>query len=295
MTPQYQGLSSAPEGPARPPGGYRPERDPDAGPNLTAVRIVAVLAVLLWWLFMYGLIDLSTPFGAVPADLQFYDVYMLEGGWGLLYTVLLGVPAVALLWRPASPHPAVQHVVVGAALALAAVATPELGHLLPAAAAIGLGLGVLTITAGGPRWPSGYLRSPRGLWWVPAAVAAAAVVPAVGYALECLDAARAGVPGDDTNGLDHWPAQGAFAVAVVLVAAHAVLARGGRVPAWCAAVSAAWFGALSWTYPDHLASAGTTGGVAAMAWAVAYIAVWEVVRRRAVRRDRRAPALGGAA
>ena len=54
-----------------------------------ARRAVAALAALVWGFFFFGLIDLLVRF--VPVD-DFYDTYLLETGWGVLYFILVTVP-----------------------------------------------------------------------------------------------------------------------------------------------------------------------------------------------------------
>jgi len=245
----------------------------------SGVRLLAGMALAAWWLMMFGLIDLLLPFDAPAPGSEFYTFVMLETGWGLLYAVLLGGAALALLVRPLSPEPALQHVVVGAAIALAAIATFELGHLLPAFMAAGVGLGALAITGDVAHLGRTFIHPPRGLWWLPAAALAVALGPAVGYALSSFRAAWAGEPDDITSGLTHWPGQGAFFVAFVFVALLAVLRRRGRIPAYCAAFSAGWFGAVSIAYPEPVGSLGVAWGVAAITWALVYLTSWEAALR----------------
>lgn len=242
---------------------------------------LAALGVLVWWIGMMGVIDLAVPL--VPLE-DFFDAYLVETGWGLFYTFLLGAPTLVLAFRPSSDV-AAQHVLVSAAaLAFAALAAPEPGHLVPAAIATALVLAVRA-SAGGralPASPSRRLaaRDVPGL-----VVVLAGLVPAGAYASMSLDAFRDPVVTSDvTNGLDHWPAQAALALAVVLVAALAVLAvRGWLLPTLTATTSAVWLGLTSVAFPTHDGSLGTTGGWLAAAWGVALlvaVAVPRLPRRR---------------
>jgi hypothetical protein len=87
-------------------------------------------------------------------------------------------------------------------------------------------------------------------------------------------------------GLDHYPVQGAFAIALVLVAGLAAYATGQRLasrwlPALTVGFSAAWFG-VSMVWPERLGSAGTVWGFLTLSWGVALVAVAGVEGRRSV-------------
>lgn len=58
-------------------------------------------------------------------------------------------------------------------------------------------------------------------------------------------------------------------------------APGGRVVTWSVAVAPVWFGAVSATYPEHLASLGLRMGVAWIVWGSVFAIAAEV--RRGVR------------
>ena len=157
---------------------------------------------------------------------------------------------------------------VGLALGVGALVAGSPQHLLPA-------LGVL-VTAGlvgalgRPLTPLRLAR-PAPLTGL---VAVLALVPAAAYAW---DMARATDNPEQTWGLDHYPTQAGFAVAVVLVAALASYAAGSRrsarLPALTAAFCAVWMGSLSLVWPDRIASLGTGWGVVAIAWGVVLAAV----------------------
>lgn len=216
-----------------------------------------------------GPIDLSVPL--VPLE-DFYNHYLVEASWGLLYTVLLAVPTAVLVFRPAHDVAAQQVLAVAFALAIGAAAAPEFGHLVPAGIALGLVAAVRALH-GVPALPTDPQRrlSRRDL---PAAVVVlAGIVPAVAMASQAIDAYRdPTVSADVTQNLDHWPAQAAFALALVLVGGLAVLAtRGVWLPATTAAVSAVWFGGTSIAFPGHDGSLGVTGGWIAVAWGLALL------------------------
>jgi hypothetical protein len=78
-------------------------------------------------------------------------------------------------------------------------------------------------------------------------------------------------PVDITQFLDHWPVQGAFALAVVVLTALAVLTR-LRTPALCAGVSAVWFGVVSAAFADQAGGFGRVGGGIAVVWGALVVA-----------------------
>jgi hypothetical protein len=77
---------------------------------------------------------------------------------------------------------------------------------------------------------------------------------------------------DDTWSIDHWPMQGALALALPAVAVLAsFMASGWRSSLWTAAISAAWWGAVSLSYPQHAGSLGDLGGLLAIMWSIALL------------------------
>lgn len=229
-------------------------------------RVFAGVGAIWWGFFFFGLIDLMVPF---VQETELYDAYLLETGWGLLYTGLVAVPLLALVVRPRSVGPAAQLVAASAAVTVPALLVPEPVQLLPAA-----GLFMTTVVqqalarrahqsdpADGGEWSPQRLRVIPYRSWALALAAAAAAVPS---ATDMIAAARSGrYPVDITYGIDHWPTQASLALCIPAAAAVAALRPSGwRVPAWTAAVSAVWFGVLSLVYPEHAGSAGQAWGLA---------------------------------
>ena len=113
-------------------------------------------------------------------------------------------------------------------------------------------------------------------------VGSAAVVlvpPAVLFAIDMINGYGEGRPplDDDTWGIDHWPMQTAWALALAAVAlavAAGVRARwsGTGVSGGCVAAAASWFGYWSLVYPDHAGRAGRTWGLAPIGWALVFTA-----------------------
>ena len=77
---------------------------------------------------------------------------------------------------------------------------------------------------------------------------------------------------DDTWSIDHWPMQAALALAIPTVAVLASFrASGWRTSLWTAAISAASWGAVSLSYPQHAGSLGDLGGWSAIVWSIALL------------------------
>lgn len=254
-----------------------PASTPRASGARAAAPALAALGVLVWLIGLMGIIDLTVPL--VPLE-DFYDAYLIETSWGLLYTVLLGVPTAVLAFQSQHVAAAQQILATAAALALGAVAAPELGHLVPAVIAVGLVAAVRALHGARAVPPSPQRTLTRRDAPV-AVVVLAGLLPAIAIASQAISAFRdPAVPSDITQSLDHWPAHAAFALATLLVAALAMLrTRGAWLPASTAALSAAWFGATSIAFPDHDGSLGSTGGWLAIGWGLALV-VAIVVRAR---------------
>lgn len=250
-------------------------------------RVVSAAAAVFWGFFFFGLIDLLTPF--VEGEL-FAAHYLTETGWGLTYLVLVAVPLLVLVARPGSTVALLQLAAVGLALGLGALMAGSSTHLLPA-------LGVL-VTAGlvaalgRPLTPVPHARPVPLTGLLTGVLTVLALLPAAAYAW---DMARATDDPEQTWGLDHYPTQAGFAVAVVLVAALASYAARSRRSAWLPALTAAfcavWMGSLSLVWPDRLASLGTAWGVVAVAWGGVLAAV-VAVGSRAVTQPARARRAG---
>jgi hypothetical protein len=239
---------------------------------VVAARSLAAVSATFWTVPFFGLIDLAVPVDRTPG---FYDSYLLETGWGVLYTVVVGTAFLALAVRPHLVVPLVQVAVAAGCLLLTAVASGSWAQLAP---------GVLLLLSSSvhgllvhrrPRWSLASAR-PR-LDPVVGGIALALVPAAAVFASEMVAAYRHGRPprDDDTWGIDHWPTQAALGLAiagVAVVVAAGVRARwpGTAVSAGCAVGAAAWSGYWSSVHPDHAGSAGQVGGAALLVWAVVF-------------------------
>lgn len=263
------------------------------GGHLLAARVVALGSAGFWALPFFGLIDLAVPVAQTPG---FYVSYLLETGWGVLYTFLVATPFLTMAVRPLMTMPIIQVALVAACLAVTAVAAGSWLQLAPAALLL-LSCYALARLAR-HRVGSPAVRLPR-VDPVVAAVAVVLLLPALPFAADMVDGYREGRPplDDDTWGIDHWPTQAALALAVAAVALTVAVGvrahrSGSMVSAGSVAVAAAWFGFWSHTYPGHAGSAGEVGGIVLMVWACIFLGV--VGWRLAVRRAAREVAAGGA-
>jgi hypothetical protein len=283
-------MTGVPRGEGAEPPTASADADADA---VAAVRVFTVLAAVISAVPFFGVVDLST----VPSQTEGFErVYLLETGWGLLYTFLVPGPLAFWAFRPQWRVPMQQVLAVAATLVLSGLVVPYVGLVV-----VGL---LLSAAAWGPNI---YLRRPlvgsgdvavRSLDPVLVVLVLVGGAGAVAYAADMVVLARSGVTDDITVGVRHIPMQAAFSLAVVASAAVAVLGQSVGAPGWrlCtvpAAVSAVWFGVTSLAYPQHLASLGTDVGVEWVVWGVVLtVAVWVPRPRRNRAAVEREPDMG---
>jgi hypothetical protein len=245
--------------------------DPGPADPGVGVRVSAVLIALFWATAFFGIIDLSV----VPDDdLEFYESYLLETGWGLLFTFLVPLPLLAWAVRPQSWN-GPQVVAIAAAMLVAGVVGLALGQVLVAGLVAG---SAVILGTWRPPPQSSVRRLTRPAYWPLDALVAVGICAALVYAWDMLDASWSGAKDDNTNGLMHLPMQAAFALAVTASALVAVLALANSVAGWRfafvpAALSAVWFGVVAKAYPDHLGSVGEVGGNVAIGWGIGLLVV----------------------
>lgn len=250
-------------------------RQGSAGSAASRHRSSAVLGVLF-----FGIIDLTV---AIDQDERFLEHYLLETGWGLLYTVLVMVPL--LLWgvHPRQEVLLQQVFATGVAVMLSGLAALAVGQCV-AAALVALSAVAPLRVAGRPAllWKGLSIRGANlGLL----TLAMVAVVASVIYAVAMVAAAYSDAVDDETWGLWHLPMQAGFGLALAASAVVGVTAAAAGTPGWQlsfmpAALSAAWFGVVSMLYPNHLGSLGALGGAACVAWGVALAVSALLMRRR---------------
>ena len=237
--------------------------------------LVTSLLAVFWLVPLFGLIDLLT---TALGNEMFREHYLLELGWGLLYTVLVAVPLLALVPRRAAGLVwqllAVAAGVAAGALVAGYPAQLVIVLLLVATAALAAGVTSVRLTR------PGRVRVDVPLL-VPAVLL---IVPAVLYGVHVTNDLATPTT-DITLGLDHRPMQAGLAFAALFVALLAAVAAGSRVPgwrvsAWTAGVTVGWMGFESVLFPRLEASFGTVLGIVAMGWAAVLVVVAELRARR---------------
>ena len=234
-------------------------------PQLTArwLKVLAGLLAVFWGFLFYGLIDLLA-FAQGP---DFHASLVLSTGWGLLFLVLVAGPLGAVVVRPGTSATAVRQVaVVGVAVAVAAALSESPRHLLVAGAVLGTAAVLAAV-----RPPTGAPARARRRPWAPRLLVVLAAGPACAYAWTAARTTGSSTLTDDTWGLDHWPVQAAFPLAVLGVAALAAARPGGwRLPTWTVVISAAWFGVVRWLEPDLVGSPGRGWATVVLTWTIAF-------------------------
>jgi len=250
--------------------------------STTPARVVAVLLALVAALIFMGIIDLFTLPGWVNQDFE-WEV-PLEASWGSLFTFFLAGAYAWVACVPRDPWPAlVQVAVVALALAVSAAAGADWRPLL-------LALGVAA--SGAVLWQ--LLRRPaitlarRPAVHRPLLALAALGIPLwLPYASVAFAQSRAGVLGSITQGIEHWPVQGAVGVAAVL--GSLVLALwddGRRLLRVAVTLTAVYIGMAEIAYPDR------AGAMDSLLWGVGVTLWGALVALVAVPRPSRATATG---
>jgi hypothetical protein len=242
-----------------------------------AIMAVGWTAGGFWLLLFFGLTDLSVPlfFQSRP---EFYEGYLIETGWGVLFTFFAGLPMCFQGARPVWISASLVSAAAGIAVLIAAVASAQplqliivAGLLLPATAvwALAWSAGDLHPEQGAGEPSSGAsgfrVRIPM------LGLALIALPPAIIYASEMIEVARQGEPEPSyTYIFDHYPIQAASVLVIPLAVALLTL----RLPGWrpmtfLVAFGTAWFGVVSVVHPNHLGSWGMAWGWTAVAWSAA--------------------------
>jgi hypothetical protein len=233
-------------------------------PQLHA-RVLAGALAIFWGFLFYGLIDLLA-FAQGP---DFHASLVLSTGWGLLFLVLAAGPLVSVAVRPGTRATAAGQVAVAAlAVGVAAALSGSPRHLLVAGAL----LATAAVLAAVRPPTSAPARATRRTPWAPGLLVVLAAVPACAYAWTAARTTGSGTLTDDTWGLDHWPVQAAFPLAVLGVAALAAARPAGwQLPTWTVAISAAWFGVVCWLEPDLVGSPGRGWATVVLTWSIAFV------------------------
>jgi hypothetical protein len=231
--------------------------------STAAARVVASAFALVAALILMGLIDLFTLPGWVNQDFE-WEV-PLEASWGSLFTFFVAGGHVWVALFPRAPWPAlVQLGLCGLALLVGAGAGAD---WRPLVLALGVALSALLVwlllgrpapaLAGRPpvRWPLASVAVLGFPLWLP-------------YALVAFRQSRAGVLGSITQGIEHWPVQGAVGVTLVLGSLVLALWDDGRpLLRVSVSLSAVYVGMAELAYPDRAGAMGSDPwGVGATLW-----------------------------
>jgi hypothetical protein len=237
--------------------------------RLLGIRLAAVGCALTWLVFPgFGLIDLGVTWNPD------WPV-VLEGGWGLFTTVLIGGSFLAVALRPRRSAPALVTLLVALGTMLVSAAAGLEWQLLGyagvlAVEAAGIWALLRRVPDGEPLRPAPWSVRPPLLF-----IAALGVVPWVIYAAGQYRSNRANLGvalSDVTMGVDHYAVQGALALAL---AALAVLAscwpRGRRFTGIAVGVCAGYLGLVSLAFPHTWAGVGAVWSALTIAWGLALI------------------------
>ena len=230
------------------------------------VRVLAALCAVFWWVPMFGIIDLT-----VTWDPDW--PVMLEAGWGLFFTFVVGLPFALIAVRPRRGAAATMQLwVATGVLALAAAVSLEWQAGVVAAVLLTLtALVSLCRDAEPMRVPSSPVDVPL------AALAAVATPPWLVYAWTTAEDNRADLPWSDvTNFVDHYSVQAATALAMIaLTALASVHSRGRRLHCTTVAIVSGYLGIVSLGWPVAAAGFSVVWSWLVVGWAVAVlVATW---------------------
>ena len=235
------------------------------------IRVLLALCTLTWWVLPgMGVIDLT-----VTWDPDW--PVMLEAGWGLFFTVGVGLPFLVTAIRPNLARVALtQLYVLTAALVVGAVVglEPQSWWIF-----VMLLIEVPLIFAIAPS-----TRLQRGRTQIPLlALAVIATPAALVYAWDMADLNRLSLPNSDiTNFVDHYAVQAALALALIALPAVAALwPDTRRLLGTSTALMAAYLGLVSYYWPGEWGGFNAGWSVAVMVWAGAVLAAAWWPRRRA--------------
>jgi hypothetical protein len=236
-----------------------------------AVRVLAGLFAASWLVLPgFGAIDLSVTWNADWPQ-------VLEAGWGLFSTVLVGAAFVLVALRPRDSTPAiVQLVAATAALAISAVVAQET-ELIALVSLLAIQTYIVDRLRGRASTARAAPSVPRSsrLSRSLLVVAAVGLLPWLTYALHMWELNRENrFDSDITMGIDHYSVQGALALCLAVLPILAASRREARpfMPV-CVSAAAFYLGLVSFAWPSSPAGLDRGWSAAAMGWAVALLAV----------------------
>jgi len=223
-----------------------------------------------WLVFPgFGVIDLSVTWSADWPQ-------VLEAGWGLFATVIVGAAFALIAIRPRNFAPAVAQLIVAtASLAVSSVVADE-GRLLAFAVLLALQTAIVAGLLGRARSRPVDTRAPQssGTSRPLLVVAVAGSVAWVVYALQMWGLNREERSDSDiTLGVDHYSVQGALAVALAVLPLVAALWEDARpLLSVCAGVAAFYLALVSLAWPNSPGGLDRSWAAVAIAWALALLA-----------------------
>jgi hypothetical protein len=233
------------------------------------LRLAAAFFAFVFWVPSLAVADLVL--GLIPARSESSHAAG-NLAYGIIGSVLVAPAFASQVRRPERKTAPLQQIaLVGLALSLAAVASGAYVGIAGAAVVL---VPLVVVLALHPARRQ-VLRGPRRPSLALVALALAALVPALAYALEMAANGRANLPPEDSYAYvpTVWSATAAMAFATVLIGFLAALRPSGwPIPAASVAVAALLFGTASIINPDIPASGGRGWGAAAILWSIAWVA-----------------------
>ena len=242
----------------------------------TVVRAIAGLFAFGWIVLPgFGAIDLAVTWNSDWPQ-------VLEAGWGLFFTALVGAAFVLVATRPRACGPGlIQLVLTSGALAVSAAVADE-PPLFWLAAALALETAIVGGLSRRPRRGVGVAQMPTGVSRPLLLLAGLGVVPWLAYAVDMWRLNRDGrIDADITIGVDHYAVQGALGLALAVLPFVAALRSDVRpfIPL-CTGIAASYLGLISFVWSEAAGGFGRAWSAAAIAWGLALVAVPLVERLR---------------
>lgn len=238
-------------------------------PNVL-VRVLSFVFAVSWLIPPgWGAVDLGVTW---DADWE----TILEGSWGLFFTVGTALPFVVIGCLPRCAGPAFAQLWLVATALLAGLVLGGQWHGLWMVALLIVEILLVSFGRQRERWLPFDLAPAPALLALAAVGAAPWLVHAWGVARLTDDLL---VPHDLTNEIDHYAVQASFAIAMVALPTVAGLwRRGRRLLAASAGISGVYFTVLCLAWPDKAAALDGGWAVAGLAWSVAVLALGLWVR-----------------
>jgi len=223
------------------------------------------------------LIALTVPFAvaAIASSDPSQTMHRFHATGGGVPTLILAAALLVLAWRP-DLVASMQLFVAGAVVSL--LVGIVAGDVFSGLLFLGIVLAAVVLALYPSRSAVWRLARPR---LALLAIATAAAVPAVAYALTQAAFQRHAIPGDPHGDAHHY--SGAAVAALVLSATALVAALGGRgwrIVGWIGAAAFALFGASALAFSSYMSAPEPVWAGASIAAGVALAVVTEVVRDR---------------